>query len=261
MKLKGLVFKEIYLGRKKYLVMTAIWLMLAVLGILIRLSIMYGNMSGMSPEELADTEPVMYYIFSYLPAFILMYSTVGSTDDIYSDNSSGWTIFSITAPISEGRYIGIKYLVKTAMIILAFGLSLCNSAILCALNDKSFNKQAVTILFFIMLLVLAVTVISRYTAYKYNSKSKAEAIQLLYGVGAYLVVMGGAWLWYKSFKKTHSYLSQGEFSNKLRQTLFGLYSDFKNVFFSSTQIVILLMLFTLIAGYSLEVRMLKRRKF
>ena len=176
MKMKGLIFKELYLGRKNYLLMTAIWFMLSVLGILIRLSMLYGNLANIPTITSDGTDLIIFYTFMYAPAFVLFLSINFNIDIIASDFASKWSDFSYTTPISEYGYAGIRYMLKAALCVITFALSLANAGIMSGLYGKELNIVTVNVLLVTLLFVIIISVIAEVLMYRCRSKNKVQAI-------------------------------------------------------------------------------------
>lgn len=259
MHLKGLVFRELYLGRKSYLLLTAIWLFMIVLGIMIQLSILYGNLSKEPAEELVKTVPTMLSIFTYAPAAIL-FATVANNNVIFSDYSVKWNIFSITTPISEKKYVGAKYLIRACMLVAAFALSIANAAVLYSLADRTLDGMTVTILLWITLAVSIIGVVLGQLAYKYRDKSKSEKMIILYFVILYVIFVGLFLYNLLSFKKANPDIDgdmiMDAFAGQLEAD-FGWLSD---AFFAAEPFLPFAVIIVLAVGYFLDVKAMKRRE-
>lgn len=190
MRLKGLIYRELYLMRKNSLLIVFLWFMLSFLGILIRLSILYGNMASMPAKDLEETSPVLFTIFIYLPAFLIMLIPTLTDEVIYADFASKWNIFAYTTPVSEKRYLGAKYIVKAATFIVGFALSLLSASILCALNSRALDGEIMTGLLFLLLAMSIMSFFSSKLAYKYRERSKAQMRGIVAGVILYFLSMG-----------------------------------------------------------------------
>ncbi|MBO5266614.1 MAG: hypothetical protein J6B08_04875, partial [Ruminiclostridium sp.] len=64
--MKGLIFRELYLGRKNMLVVAAVSFVFGIIGILIRLSMNIGNLALLSEETLTELDLNTYMIFSVM---------------------------------------------------------------------------------------------------------------------------------------------------------------------------------------------------
>ena len=165
MKQKGLIFRELYLGRKNIILTMLIWLIFVVVGILFRLSMLYGNMAHRPEADLADAEPVLYNIFMYFPILVLMFVNWSLGRNIFSDYNSKWSLFAYTTPVSEYKYVGAKFLIMVLMSFMTFALSLANAAVLCKLNGKHFDGKIIFNVLFIVLIMLIFFLVSCALAY------------------------------------------------------------------------------------------------
>lgn len=65
--MKGLLFKDLYIGRKNYIINISVALVFIIAGLLIRASMVYGNLQ-MYYQSLDATT---YYLFSVAPSLLL----------------------------------------------------------------------------------------------------------------------------------------------------------------------------------------------
>lgn len=259
MKMKGLLFKELYLGRKNYLLMLTIWFMLSVLGILIRLSMLYGNMAKMPAEDLANSEKWLLCIFIYAPAVIILISAMLNFDSVFADFATKWSSFLYTTPISEYRYVGTRYILKSILFVVAIGLSFLNASILCTLNDKPLDTKTVGIMLIIALLLTVLSVIGEQLAYKYKEKAKTQNRLALLCVIVYMVIMGGLLLWLKFYMNAHPEAKESDDVFVLLEAMLGEINLTINI---DTVVVIcpFAIIAVLAAGYFLTVKAMKRRE-
>lgn len=176
--MRGLVYKEFYLGRKTYISFATITIMLALLGFLVALSTICGNIKGWAeanPEELKNT----IQILTYLPILVSVFSVVGVEHSICGDYEAGWMNYSYTLPVKAGLAVGARYV--TGLIVLGYSmvfgiiyaplLSLVSGI---NLPDSIFKN-------ILMLLVIAIIFISFDVPMSYRLKT-SRAVSTRFGI-------------------------------------------------------------------------------
>lgn len=259
MRLKGLVFRELYLGRKSYLLLSAIWLFMIVIGIMIQLSILYGNLSKQLAEELAETVPIMLAIFTYIPAALIMFAASLNLEVIFSDYFVKWNVFSVTTPVGERKYVGVKYLIKISMLIVAFGLSVLNAAVLSSLAGKTLDGRTVTIMLWMMLVISIVGVVQGQLAYKYRDKSKTEKMTILYFIILYAFFMSIFLISFFAFKNANPGIDGDMYLDAFAGQLEADFRCLIGGFFAAAPFLPIAVITVLAIGYCLDVKAMKRR--
>lgn len=254
-KIKGLFFRELYLSRKNYLLITAIWFMIVALGILIRLSMLYGNMRNIPVEDLANSEMVLFYIFSYAPAIIIFSAVSFNFDGIISDYSSKWTTFSYSTPVSEYRYVGVKYSIRCIFTVSAFAFSICCAEVMCILYGKKLTGTMVDVLLIILLFSAIFGVVGEQLAYRFKDKNKVQTRLMLCGfvlAVPIIIVLINALKKYTDVDLTNDGVGLIELIEALKKIEF-------SVGFISI-ICPILIIGVLVAGYFLSVKAMARRE-
>ena len=106
--MKGLMLKELYLSKKTAVIGLVTYFITFVMFVLVKLSILYGNIGKLSDKTIMIVEKDMYYIMPLALAFIL-YVTV-MTNNTKSDEISKWRRYAYTLPLSEKQIIGSSYI-------------------------------------------------------------------------------------------------------------------------------------------------------
>lgn len=260
MRLKGLIFKELYLARKNYLITFAIWFMLALLGILIQLSIRYGNLASLPADDLADTESSIYYIWTYLTAFLLLFSSM-TTETIFADFTSKWSVFRASTPVSEYKYTGVRYIINLILVIFSLILSLFNAAILCHISGRAFNRLLVGIMLIIVLICVLLNIFGERMAYKYRDKNKMAAKIVLPVVIIYTLVMGGMFYLFSAIKKAHPVMSEEELTLYLNSMIDTYTDKAERIIDAAVPFLPFIIIATFVLGYFSCVGLMKRRDF
>lgn len=186
---KGLVFRELYLVRKNYVLSLIIWLIIAVIGILIPLSIKYGNLADMAIGESVDRQAELFNIYLYIPMLVLMIS-VQLPDVIYADYASKWALFRITTPLSEREYSNARYILKSLVLLAAVLLNLIITLVICNLYDQPFTRTIFGTQMLIALVTQLVGIITERLALINKEKNKATAKVMIRFMIIYFVACG-----------------------------------------------------------------------
>jgi hypothetical protein len=128
---KGLLYKEWCLGKRLFFGFLLLAVLFSVLGILVSLSLQFGNLKGESD--------LVVRIFFYVPYLILLFSADICLQSVYRDYASGWMNYSYTMPMVCGKAVGARYLTGMLLLGFSFVYNLVYSVILGAVSTISYN--------------------------------------------------------------------------------------------------------------------------
>lgn len=117
--MKGLLYKDFYLGKKTYILHGVIAGAMALLGVLVSLSSVCGNLTGYANNNPGGFE-IVIKIFMYLPIFMIVIGVQGISQSICSDYQSGWMLYEYNLPVKNLVKVGAHYIV--GLIIVAMGM-------------------------------------------------------------------------------------------------------------------------------------------
>ena len=238
--MKGLIYRELYLGRKNYLLHSAVFVFMFVISVLVYLSMEYGNLARLPEEELADSKRIINFIFSaVIPAILFMLSFI-TTDVAGSDFKSRWMLFQYTTPVKEEKYILAKYIIMLGSGAAAFVLSLLNAEILSLLSGTQPEKTTYSAIVLIMSAVLSsASIVLTFTNWL-RSYEKAMILYTFTVFAVYIAVVITA-----VFKNLTS--------DMLSDTL-------KELCIKAAPLSVFVMLAVMAVTYFLNVKLLKRRQ-
>lgn len=257
--MKGLVFRELYLGRKNYIPAILIWLLMILFEILISLSIYHGNLSRLDPGELEKVSNTVFNTFTYATAAILVFSLCSNDTTVYSDHSSGFMIYAISTPVRESVYVGVRYIIKASFIIISFVLSVLNSLVMCRIHNRQFEIR--TVYYFIVFSFLSCILCSLTSvlSYKYKSLNKVSARIMLLFIPLYFICPKVMTDFMSKIDTQYPDITEEqrtEVINKLTSSYQQQAFDFISQWYP---LIILVSAAVMFAGYYLSVRQLKRR--
>lgn len=185
--MKGLIFRELYLGRKRYATILAIWSIMFVLGILVRLSMNIGNLAMLPKEAFVQTDNVTYCIFTFLtPILTFMINSV-SVETAGADLKSGWMRFQYSTPVREERYVLSKYIIILSATVLAFIPNVINAIVIGKLSGRPFSFEVFSVIVMEASVILCGTVIILLLTYCFHSMDKAMIVLIIFGIALYFL--------------------------------------------------------------------------
>ena len=186
--MKGLLYKEFYLSKKTYLLFMGLTLMMGLLGALICLSMVSGNL-----QPMAEDDPTMLSVyttlFTYLPFTLSLISVVGINHSIYDDYTSKWMVYSYTLPVKAKKAIGARYL--AGIIVFAFCLlyGIFHGWILSCITKISLTFSMFQNMVVILILATFIFSLLLPMGLKYKTANKVSARCVFVGVTLYFVSM------------------------------------------------------------------------
>lgn len=104
--IKTLIYRELYLGRKNYIILAAIPCIFSGFCMLVALSTQIGNLANFVPQNISAEESAAVYEFMLplISAFCFMCISISAhTED--SDYKSGWINFQYACPVKEESFV------------------------------------------------------------------------------------------------------------------------------------------------------------
>lgn len=189
--MRGMIYRELHIAKKYYIINIAVFLMIMLLEVLVMLSMKYGNLATMEREDFETLDTATYYIFTYLiPVVFFILLNEGSV--IISDAKSKWTLFSYATPVSVYKKAGVKFIIKISSLIIALSLSFINAAIVANLNGKSIDKMFVQIIFIIAAITVFVSCLTMPFLIRCKTEKQAGTVGSVIGfimIGSFYFAM------------------------------------------------------------------------
>ena len=133
--MKGLIYKNYLVTRKYYFMAFVFFFITALFMILIRLSMICGNISY-DPEAVSDLTRTMW-IFRYMPCAVVILGFAGYSEAFFADLNSGWARFSRTTSLSTHQIVGSYFLSEGIALSFAYIICLLYLVIFClSFGDK-----------------------------------------------------------------------------------------------------------------------------
>lgn len=247
--MKGMIYRELYLARKTYLVGGIAVALFILLGVLIRLSLIYGNLAELEEDAFEFVDLASYYAFSYLPLVLLGITFSGDGGVTISDYRSRWYLYSYTLPMKEQNQAMVKFVIKVGFLLLTFLLGIGNLALFAGLSGRSIESGSIQLLLIIMMLVGVISAAVTPMTIRYKS---ANAVIIRIVIAVIIVCMG---LMFRL-----KFVAQNIVSLNVEDAvdlLFEKMIEFRNVLAMLAPILLIL---ALVLGYLATVRQLKKRE-
>lgn len=245
--MKGLIYKNYLVTRKYYFMAFVFFIITALFMILIRLSMICGNISH-DPEAVDELTRSMW-IFRYMPCAVIILGFAGYGETFFTDLNSGWTKFSRTTSLSTHKIVGSYFLSKGIVMTFAYIICLLYLVIFClSFRDKiSLNYIAnATSLFFIGVIMqyfsLALSVFVQ----------KRQTIQLI-GISISLIFSG--------LLCAYIYPKMKELENPDTVLLEWMAQQLEPIKVYILPVMLLLAVIYTVGGYFISVKGLERRTF
>lgn len=187
--IKSLIYRELYISRKFYTTNILVAILFIVMGILVRLSMLYGNLAHLEADVFEITDTITYYVLTYVVAYGA-FSILDDPGVILSDFRSNWRIFGYTLPIPPVKSVLAKYIIKLGAFCIAMLISIVNGALIGAFSGRGFGTDQIMNFFLLANFWLLVDVIR--APMMLNSKTE-KGFQTS-GMAGYFVIMAAIML-------------------------------------------------------------------
>lgn len=146
--MKGLIYKELFLGRKSYLSFLGIVAGLMLLGILVGAATRWGNLQEVELKEINGYFQI--FVYATFAAALCMFSE--ELFSVHRDRVCHWNVLEYTMPLPAWKQMAVRYLTSVMVLGSCFLLGLINAGIMMILFKQSLTGVMVKNLL-IMLLV------------------------------------------------------------------------------------------------------------
>lgn len=157
--MKGLLFRELYLGRKFYISTLALQMVVTGLAFLVLLSMKIGNLVNL--DDSIDTEffhgMIQALFVVALP--VIYFAIVGDNGVHISDITSKYDLFAVTLPVSALQKTAVKYIIKGSLTLYALGASMLSAWGYTLMTGIAFDRK---IYLFILAVALLALIINTY---------------------------------------------------------------------------------------------------
>ncbi len=184
--MKGLLYKEWCLGKKTFALFLTLSMLFTVLGILVFLSTMCGNLKTW-PENDPESIKVFAITFTYVPYILMLFAATAVNQGIFDDYESGWMKYSYTMPKKPIAIVGAKYAYALIIFVATFVFGLINAMIICLMSKEPFTADIFRNLVVIMVAAVCELAVVTPLAIKLKSGRTLSTIGAVFVMGIYLL--------------------------------------------------------------------------
>ncbi len=150
--MKGLLYKEWCLHKKSIFLFALIALVFSVLGLLVFLSMICGNLKGVLDP---DSTSMLLSIFTHAPYIIALCASAVCNASVCSDYESGFMKLTHTLPLTPIQKVSTKYIFASAIMCASFVFGICNALAMHAMARQDITSNTIkTMLLFLVLAVI-----------------------------------------------------------------------------------------------------------
>lgn len=264
--MKGLIFKEIYLSRKRIIISLSIYFFLMLICVLVKLSAVYGNLRLLSEDAVRNAVTITFY----LAVFCSVLSFAGFiADNINSDIVSHWSNFQRSTPMTEKQVVSAAYISTGIMLLSMLVLHIFMTLMLCAVFGETFRSYYIPAFFAFAFIVFIGYAYRLFCFYRFRQQKKA---QFVYSVTFFCLYLS---LCLAAYSRMYVYKDKANAHNAQLAEKMGLPSDsfgtmdigpfvkqdliaVRDLFKSYWWIIVLLFITLTVVLYFISVKALKR---
>lgn len=251
--MRGLIYKELILSKKNFLVMGGMALGFLAIEVMLFLSTYYGNLAKMDDVE---DQRVVFFMLFLLVMSVIFFGIFGDNGVTESDFKTKWYMFGYTLPVSEYKLAAVKigkiFLGTVAGLI----LSLLNLVLLCGLSGEKMSKAYVYYMLAVGFGFLLINCITMPMIYRFRKEKTAFLVLTV----LYAVVMSAVMVLMKNFTESfpakHPEIPEEQMDDAVSEAMLNILKSF--IAHWGWTIPMLIAAVTA-AGYLFTVRAMKRR--
>ncbi|MDE5558579.1 MAG: hypothetical protein K2J32_13005 [Ruminococcus sp.] len=210
---KGIIYRELYLNRKRYIVGFVIYVAMVFIGILVRMSMNFGNLAHADEEVFSGMDVITYYMFTLATPLILIISFAETPEIIFSDYKSNWTRFSYTFPITPKEMALYKTGISFTGYLISVIISVINFCIFCPLCDRKFDIFNFKIMIVMIFCFCLTTATEQILTYKFKNITLTQTVTSLIFTVIFVAGGGGMAVYIsKGMKKYSVEIASGDMS-------------------------------------------------
>ena len=171
--MKGLIFKELYLARKRLFISLGIYFFLMLMCLLVKLSAVHGNIGLLDDEAVKHVEIVTFY----LAVFGLLMAIAGFVvNNAESDKTTHWDIYRRTIPFTEKQIVGSVYLSNAISLGSSIAVHTLVSLIICSVFDMQFEPWFFFTFLSFGLFVYLINSFNLFCQYRFRDPKKSKLV-------------------------------------------------------------------------------------
>lgn len=172
-RLKSLMFREFYLGRKDLIASLVMSVLMIVMAFLLKLSFEYGNLAKLSAENLEIVEENLQVYICYLPAFAMSVAGTIISTSAARDEIGLWHRFRCSTPAAPQIYALAKYACLLLVILAGMVLSIGYFALIGWMDGNGIQPEYIAVMIAMQLLCTSGNVLMQVMTMVFRSMDKA----------------------------------------------------------------------------------------
>ncbi len=175
-KFGGLVFRELYLGRKQLLLYLLFFLIIALGGWLVMLSFRYGNIGMLLDEVLKDSSTfpgtdaetvqermrsTLVMFMKFMPAVMSAGAIMTASDIIAKDTVTAWNRYLHCTPVTPLKYASVKVTVNFIFTALSLVMGLVHIALISLLSGNGMTYSDLSAFVLLCMLIAFLSFIAQ----------------------------------------------------------------------------------------------------
>lgn len=181
--MRGIIFKELYISRKKIYISIATYFFLMLLCVLVKMSAEFGNIRLLDKEAVENTLNIAFYFFVF---GLLVVFTGFLVNNVSADLKSHWSIYQRTLPFTERQLVGAGYITNAVVLLVLFVFHTLMTAIMCMVFNMKFHAYYIWIFLLASLLFFLANALIMFAFYRFRDKRKATLFYSAFFVIVYL---------------------------------------------------------------------------
>ncbi len=137
----GLFYRETAPICKDLVLCYVFAIVLGIIFYLIKLSMEIGNLADMPEDKLLLLKQLLPMYALYLPGLLFMAPASGMTSSFQFEMSKVWRCYIASTPVSEWKYVCIKFVVSSGALFTGTIFTFINAAVICSVYDVAFDRS------------------------------------------------------------------------------------------------------------------------
>ncbi len=172
-KILGLIYKDLYMGRKQLLTSFCSSVLIAVFAIVILLSFRYGNLKLLEENSRSVLFNYSLFVAKYLPVMGFCLCANSIAEISVREEMTKWVSFRHTTPVSPFRFALAKYITMLSLGILSIGLSMGYLKMVDEIFDLPVNHRQFAVVLLVAVLAGFMSVTLQIFMIMFRSTDKA----------------------------------------------------------------------------------------
>lgn len=185
----GLFFRELYPLRKELITCYVIGIVFGFICWLIKLSMEIGNLANMPEETITSLRSMLPGYAIYFPGILFMAEVSGSLNSFLFEMSPKFRCFTASIPVSEWKFVGVKYLSSSAILVVGTLFAFLNAFVMCSVFDTTFDTKVVSTILFCGVCVSIFCVLLYTANYLFRNPMTALVAGLVVTYGAMIALI------------------------------------------------------------------------